>query len=483
MEPSAPSDYYLAIDQGGHASRARLFDTKGHLIVEASRKIRTLHPSPYFVEHDPDELVSSVYHVIQRCLSDAHKQGITVSTAGLATQRSSIICWDKTTGAPLSNVISWQDRRAASWLRQFKEQQQYIHKITGLYPSPHYGVSKINWCLTNIPKVSVAHQEQRLIISPLASYLCHHLCTEQTIYSDPCNGSRTLLMNIKTNDWDDNLINIFNVPRCILPKLVPNKFDFGTIKTHQHTLPLTVVTGDQSAMPFHNGYPNKRAAYINIGTGAFIQRMIDEPTDSVSPLLSSIIYRDDQHCYYALEGTVNGAGSALSWFESEITKNSTWKTHFDFWLSAPSPSLYFINTVGGLASPYWLSQLSPRFIGEGSTSEQFCAVVESILFLIYKNLQTMEHQLEPASELILSGGLAVSDALCQRLADLSQTHVLRPKEKEATARGLCFLINSSKPHWKPSHSDQFKFKTDEALQQRYKQWCSHMQHVVNSYTV
>ncbi len=480
MEPSAPPSYYLAIDQGGHASRARLFDEKGNLITEASQEIRTLHPSPYFVEHDPAELISSVSGVIHLCLSEADKQGITVSAAGLATQRSSIICWDKTTGTPLSNVISWQDRRATSWLEQFKEQQQHVHDITGLYLSPHYGVSKINWCLTNLPKVSAALHEHRLIISPLASYLCHHLCpTSRTICSDPCNGSRTLLMNIKTNNWDNELINMFKIPRRILPKLVPNTFHFGTIKTHQHALPLTVVTGDQSAMPFHDGYPDKHAAYINIGTGAFIQRMIDKPADDISSLLSSVIYRNNHGCQYALEGTVNGAGSALSWFESEITENSAWKTHFDAWLNMPSSSLYFINTVGGLASPYWLSQLSPRFIGEGSTSEQFCAIIESILFLIYKNLQTMERQLEPASKLILSGGLAVSDTLCQRLADLTQTHVRRPREKEATARGLCFLVNSSKPLWRPSHSDQFKFKADNALQQRYKQWCAHMQHLVN----
>jgi len=475
------TEYILAIDQGGHASRALLFDSSGNLVIQACHEIKTHHPHPSQVEHNPSELMNSIFSSIDECVSEANRRSIKIVTAGLATQRSSIICWDKNTGIALSNVISWQDRRAASWLNQFKVNQKFIHDTTGLYLSPHYGVSKIDWCLKNIEPVRKAAKEGHLIISPLSSFIAFHLCTEHPIHVDPANASRTLLLNAKTKDWDNELINIFNLPNDILPIVSPSNFCYGTIKAQQ-PIPLSAVTGDQSATLFHNGAPKNKAAYINVGTGAFIQRIINEPSDDVAPLLSSIVYHDNEHSYYALEGTVNGAGSALSWFEESLNEAIEWQQNINNWLEHPSNTLFFINAVGGIASPYWLSQQKPRFIGQGNIREKFCAIVESILFLIYRNLQIMDTHISPANELIISGGFAVSDVLCQRLADLSQTRVVRPQEKESTARGLAFLISPTKPCWKSTNSYNFNAKADAPLRQRYREWCLHMDTLDDSLT-
>ena len=272
------SPLYLTIDQGGHASRAILFDNEGNILKRASRDINTFHPHPYHVEHNPDELIDSIFQAIEECLSEINPSD-SIAAVGLATQRSSIACWNKETGEALSNVISWQDRRAAEWIERYSTQQSFIHQRTGLFPSPHYGVSKFHWCLENLPAVDKAHKNGSLMIGPLASYITHKICREHPTFADPCNGSRTLLLNLKSKRWDNNLTDLFKINQALLPTCVPNQHSFGTLSRISTKLPLTVVTGDQSAALFHDGIPNSQAIYINMGTGAFVQRLIEHPLD------------------------------------------------------------------------------------------------------------------------------------------------------------------------------------------------------------
>lgn len=461
----SPKRHYLAIDQGGHASRALLFNEVGDLIAQASQAINTLHPQAGYVEHEPLALLESIHLAMRDCLAQAN--GLTVRAAGLATQRSSLVCWDKNSGNALSNVISWQDRRAAAWMARYQTQQEWIHNRTGLYPSPHYGASKIRWCLEHLPHVAEAANRGSLIIGSLASYLIDQLCQEHPALVDPANGSRTLLLNLATRDWDDELLRLFNINRAILPHCVPNQFAFGTL---EHALPLRIVTGDQSAAVFFNGQPDANTAYINIGTGAFVQRISTTPQPHCQPLLASVVYCDSHESYYALEGTINGGGSAVSWFEDHHLHNNDWQANFDTWLQQPSDELYFINTVGGLATPYWRSDIDPHFIGAGSVAEQFSAIIESILFLILRNLEEMHRHLAPAKALMISGGFSRSDALCQHLANLTGLLVQRPDEKEATARGLAFLLCENQPLWQTSALTHFHPRHDENLNQRYRNW-------------
>ena len=479
MSSLSLNQHYLAIDQGGHASRALLFDQQGHILSQATKEIKTYHPQTYFVEHDPIELIHSVEQAITSCLDGAKHIKLNIACAGLATQRSSIICWNKVTGEPLSNILSWQDRRAAHWMNQFLSHTHDIHRITGLYPSPHYGVSKIHWCLENLAEVNNALTKNQLIIGPLASYIAFKLCQEHPIATDPANGSRTLLLNLKTMDWDENLLKQFNIPQSILPPCKTNTHHFGTIKNNDQEFPLTLITGDQSAALFHNGFPDSKDAHINIGTGAFVQRTIPHPMSNNVNLLSSLVYSDEEKKHYVLEGTINGAGSALAWF-AETTQTTHWQNHIEDWLDQPADDLFFINAVGGIASPYWQSEVLPDFMGEGSVAEKFCAIVESTLFLIMKNLETMKLHLPNVNNLVISGGLSQSNTLCQRLADLSTTPVLRPEEKEATARGVCFLLKNDKSLWKSSDITTFSPRSNPKLLQRYECWLLNFEKIVMS---
>lgn len=463
------SPLYLAIDQGGHASRAFIFDALGNAVASAECSVNTYTPAPDWVEHDCEEIIRSIEHAIREAVTRLGARRSHIVAAGLATQRSSIVCWDEMSGRALSPIISWQDRRNAVWLEQLALDPQLLHQCTGLFASPHYGASKIRWCLDHVPAVQQALAQQRLKIGPMASYIVQRLTHGTEAITDPANGSRTLLMNIERLEWEPQLLEKFGIPLAILPRCVPNHYSFGTIAVDELRIPLTVVTGDQSAAIFAWGMPRTDAAYANLGTGAFIQRLISRPLHHPR-LLCSIVDHDDVTTY-ALEGTINGAGRALRWF-SEHARMSDLEIILPSLLEHISDPPLFINAVSGLATPYWRPNLRSEFIGAADSSHQAVAVVESIVFLLQRNLEELETMLPAATEIIVSGGLAQLDGLCQRLADLSGKPVLRPACHEATAQGLAWLLAGRPPTWNPLvAAERIESRPAPMLQQRYHAWC------------
>ena len=312
---ASPIPLYLCIDQGGHASRALVFDGRGMLQASSLREVGVRAPTPDRVEQNPDELVASLQDSIVDAVVSLGNRADQIVSAGLATQRSSIVCWDRRTGKALSPVISWQDRRAHQWLDRFSAQASEVHRRTGLRLSAHYGASKLRWCLDHLPAVTAAQREGRLAMGPLASFLLFRLLEEKPLLADPANAARTLLWNIRTMDWDPWLLERFGVPQEPLPRCVPTHHPFGSLHVNERRIPLTVATGDQSAALFSLGAPQPQAAYINMGTGAFIQRAFDHAPEADG--LLGMVYRDADRTVLVLEGTVNGAGAALQWAERE----------------------------------------------------------------------------------------------------------------------------------------------------------------------
>ena len=306
---------YLAMDQGGHASRASLFTANGDLIGSSSVPIRTHHSAADRVEHDPEEMVASVHTAINAALRYAGPSPIIA--AALATQRSSVVCWDNHSGEALSPILSWQDRRTSAWLQQLTSHAAEIRQRTGLPLSPHYGASKLRWCWDHLPAVQNAWKDDRLAWGPLASFLTYRLTEEHTLAADPANASRTLLWSLDSSDWDPSLANLFGVPIQALPPSVATRHAWGHISDGQRRIPLTLVTGDQSAALFAAGEPASGRAMINLGTGAFLQQGLSQRPPP-SRLLTSLAYQDQAQRIYALEGTVNGAGSAFTWLASRL---------------------------------------------------------------------------------------------------------------------------------------------------------------------
>ena len=437
---------YLALDQGGHASRAIIFDAKGDTRAQSYAPVTSVRPAADRVEHDPEQICESLRLAITDASHHATRSSELVA-AGLATQRSSIVCWDRNTGRALSPVISWQDRRNAAFVALLNSRAREIHARTGLVLSPHYGASKLRWCLDNLPEVADAARENRLAFGPLSSFLLFRLLAERPLLIDPANASRTQLYDPATRNWSSELLELFGLDAAHLPVPVGTRHDFGTLRVGEQKVPLRICTGDQSTVPFAFGAMRVDSAYVNIGTGAFIQCPLSQPVIA-APLLTSVIWSDERRALYTLEGTINGAGSALDWFsETEGVDAQRMLAAFDLNASRDLQPPLFLNGVSGLGSPFWVPGFESRFVGIGSTRERFMGLLESILFLVRVNLDEMQHAGAKLERVIVTGGLSASDWLCQHLADLLSLPVHRHEEIEATARGLGFLVADQPSDW------------------------------------
>jgi len=465
-----PKSLYLTIDQGGHASRVMAYDGDGEIVASHSEDLTTHTPQAHFVEHDADQLLTAIRTCLQQVVSQLAEKSRYISAVGLATQRSNVVCWDKNTGQALSPVISWQDTRAHQWLADLNLDREDIHKNTGLFPSAHYGASKLRWCLDNLPAVQQALQEQRLCCGPMSSFLVQNLVEQKSLVADPVSASRTLLWHIHRQDWDEHLLTTFGIPLEVLPKCVPTRHAYGDIIVNDQTLPLTVVTGDQSAAMYATGNLQFETAYINTGTGAFVSRPSGYALRYARRLLTSVIFSDQDESQYVMEGTVNGAGSAIEWMQQHQPVDDLWQ-QLPGWLEAISDPPLFLNGVSGLASPYWVADFETEYQPDAEPAANYVAVIESIAFLIHANVQEMVKFASPPQQLQISGGFANLDGLCQRLADLTRLPIYRPTECEATTRGLAYLVAARPTHWpENTHGPWFKPQENVVLDSRFLLW-------------
>lgn len=477
---------YLVIDQGGHASRAFVFNQYGEMLslglipIEAQVNAN----DPDYVEYNAEALLQSIQTAIQKAIAPPNVNLSDIVAAGMATQRSNIACWDQITGEPLSPIISWQDRRAAGWIRQFKAHAEQVHQATGLFLSPHYGVGKLQWCYENLPDVAKAHQQQRLCWGPMTSFLLHQLLDERPYLIDQVNASRTLLWNIKTRDWDPSLAELFTLPQAPLPACVANHYPYGTLTIENHKIPMTTIIGDQSASLFSWQQLENDALYINIGTGAFIQRVVNDECIIKPNLLTSVLITDKDNAQYALEGTINGAGSALSWIEQQLQPDRLYQ-QLPNWLADKACPLLFLNGISGIGSPYWQADFKSHFIGEGDDRQKIVAVIESIVFLLQVNIEQLQQQQPAANKIFISGGLAQLDGLCQRIADLSGLAVQRMSACEATARGVVWLLANTGQNtadsaaWRQHELTEITPQANPSLTERYQRWKIAMEQAIS----
>ncbi len=430
----------LALDQGGHGSRALLFDGAGRLLHTAWRPVGETRPAPDRVEQDPLELAATLRECAEEAAATARRLGLTVAAAALATQRSSLCCWDRGTAEPLSPVLSWQDRRNAGFMAARAREAEEIGRRTGLPPSPHYGAAKLRWCLDHLPAVAAARRAGRLCAGPLAAWLLAALLEERPCAVDAVNASRTLLCNLHTGDWDPWLLECFGIPRDILPRAADNCGPFGHLALDGERVPLALCTGDQAAALFAWGPPPEDEVEVNVGTGAFASLALAAPRPERHGLLLSVIHRCRDEVRHALEGTVNGAAGALDQVMADggLDPATAW-ARLDRWLDEETAPPLFLNGVGGLGAPFWRPGFPSRFIGGGSAPARLVAVVESIVFLLGEILERMPLAEHGVRRIRISGGLAALDGLCRRLAAVSGLPVARARQCEATAQGAARL--------------------------------------------
>jgi glycerol kinase len=464
---------YLALDQGGHASRALVYDRTGRAVARATMEVGVARLDSDRVEQDGEELARSLAQVARDALASLGPNAKRVVAAGLATQRASIACWDRETGATLGPVLSWQDRRAAARLDALHLDIEMVQRVTGLRPSAHYGASKLAWCLENLPPVSQAAAEGRLAFGPLASFLVFRLTREKKLLADPANAQRTLLYDVYKRHWNADLAGFFAIPLAALPRAVTSRHTFGNIEAGPATIPLEFVTGDQSAALFAFGNPAPNTLFVNLGTGAFLQRLAPAVATR-SGLLRSIAADDGARAIYTQEGTVNGAGAALAWYAKERGIADI-EARLTEWLDAVHTPPFFLNGVSGLGSPWWVPDFPIEFVrdaeAETGPAAETVAILESIVFLLMANIEAAQKDGEPVQRIVATGGLARVDGLCQRLANLAGIGVARPAETEATARGLAWLLAAEPRYWPEEKGGAvFEPQPDDALRARYRRW-------------
>jgi glycerol kinase len=463
----------IALDQGSHASRAVLFDAAGNEVAQAHVPVATRREGDDRVEQDAEELVRSLRTALQDACE--RRPDARIVAAGLATQRSTIVAWSRSTGRALTDAISWQDRRNAAWLNRLAPVAEQVRAITGLPLSPHYGASKLRWCLDHLPAVQRAAATGDLAFGPLSSYLVARLTAERTCAADPANAARTLLFDATTLQWSPDMLRLFDLEAEQLPACVPTRHRFGHVDCAGRLVPLAACTGDQSAAAFALGEPDTGCALVNVGTGAFIQRIAPPGATLPDGILRSVVCADTDGVLTSHEGTVNGAGSALDWLRGLVAIDvdrglAVLATQESQAADVP----LFMNGVGGLGAPFWLPDFPCEFVGTGDDQARLTAVIESMAFLLCVNLERLARS-APLSRIRISGGLARNDYLCRCLASLSALPVERPAAVEATARGVAYLAAGKPASWHNVPIERtFAPAEWRTLASRYSRWRSEM---------
>jgi len=461
-------EYVLAIDQGTHASRALVFDTNGQILTGSLHPVSLSQTKQGWIEQDAEQVFTSVRDSIDNALDSlSPAQRDAIRYCGVTTQRSTVVAW-RANGTAASPAINWQDTRGAPQLAHLRSRADAIRKLTGLPLSPHYGATKLHWLhqlLGNDPEIR---------LGPLAGFLLKRLTSSDTDMIDHTNAQRMQLFDIESLDWSRDLSAWFDVPIEKLPACKPVEYAYGSLENH--AIPVTAVCGDQNAAWFSSGRPARDVALVNLGSGAFV--LGARQTETVpAGLICSIAYSNQQGCEYAVEGTVNGAGNALQWLQTlRPAKNLT--PMLPAWLEEVSTPPLFLNTVGGLGSPWWRQGLQPAFqadIKRLTTAEMAAGVAESILFLVQYNIECMQKE-QLVRGLRVSGGLSRIDPLMQKLCDLSGLPVCRSHDPEASARGIAWLAAGRPRDWLPAGTVQhFEPRTDKTLRERYDRFIEQLQ--------
>lgn len=452
--------YTLAIDQGTHASRALLFDAQGQTVAGRLLPVALTRPKPGHAEQDAGEILASVRAAIAAVLDALPAaQRAAVQHCGLTTQRSTVLAWTPE-GAPLSAALSWQDTRAAARTAALQPHADAIRRLSGLPLSAHYGAGKLRWLQESLGS------RAGLRSGPLAAFLLDNLTSSEHCVVDHSNAQRMQLLDIRQRDWSDILLDWFGIRAEPLPACAPVTHDYGRLVGHD--IPVTAVCGDQNAAWFGDGEPDDDCALVNMGSGAFVLAA-QSGADGPAGLLTSIAASHAHGCEYLLEGTVNGAGSALQWLGAQYNVELSETLLADGLRQTEAPPL-FINSIGGLGSPWWQHRLAPEFVPERSdwsVAVRAVAVAESILFLLQYNLEQMP-QGAKLRRLRVSGGLSRIEPLCRKLANLTGLPVSRTRHEEASARGVAWLAAGRPAAWQqPDGAQLFMPQPDSGLRDRY----------------
>ena len=450
--------YILAIDQGTTSSRAILFNRSGRIHGIAQQEFRQIFPNPGWVEHDANEIWSSQLAVAQQVMKDHQLTAKDIAAIGITNQRETSVLWDKNTGEPVAHAIVWQDRRAASLCDTLRAEgkSELFRKKTGLVIDAYFSGTKLRWLLDNVPNARARAENGELAFGTVDSWLIYKLSGEHL--TDTSNASRTMLFNIHTLDWDDELLDILKIPRAILPKVVPSSGIAAKTdaKFFGAPIPIAGIAGDQQAATYGQACFHPGMVKSTYGTGCFILMNTGAAVDSHNQLLTTVGWTTGHSTPhktdYMFEGGVFMGGATIQWLRDGlgIIKQSSEVEALA--LTVPhSDGLTFVPAFSGLGAPHWDAYARGTMLGitRGTTAGHIArAALEGIAFQTADVLTAMQKDAgTPISELRVDGGAARNDLLMQFQADILNVPVVRPEVTETTALGAGYLAGLGVGYW------------------------------------
>jgi len=449
--------YILALDQGTSSSRAIVFDEDGGPVATGQRELSQIFPRPGWVEHDPREIFSTQREVAREALRKANIAVKDVLAIGIANQRETTVIWDRQTGEPIHNAIVWQDRRTSEMCFRLKADQAetLVRNKTGLVIDPYFSGTKIAWLLDEIPGARARAERGELAFGTVDTWLIWQLTGNRTHVTDVSNASRTLLFNIHSNQWDDELLRLLRVPRAILPDVHPSAHAFGMLPPGVLGEPLLIggVAGDQQAAMFGQACHSAGMAKNTYGTGCFVLLHTGDKVVASSTGLISTPCAQTRAREYALEGSVFVGGAVVQWLRDSLEFFSSSGEVEKLAASVlDSGDVFFVPAFTGLGAPYWDAAARGAIVGltRGTTKAHIArAALESIAFQSAEVLEAMQKDAgRKLAELRVDGGAAANDLLMQFQADLLGVPVVRPRTLETTALGAAYLAGLTVDLWK-----------------------------------
>ena len=434
----------ISIDQGNTSTRSVLYDKEGNFICSALQEFNQFFPKDGWVEHNPEDIWQSVLSTLQKLVKESGITSSEIASIGITNQRETTLIWNKKTGNPIHNAIVWQDRRTSEFCDELGSYENIIQKSTGLTVDPYFSASKIHWLLNNVEGARELALNGELLFGTVDTFLIWKLTEGRCHKTDITNASRTMLFNIEEQQWDDELLDIFEIPRQILPEVCDNVSDYGMTEVLGGEVSIGGVAGDQQAALIGQCCFDPGDVKSTYGTGCFMMvNSGDKILYSENKLLSTIGYRIDGKTTYALEGSIFVAGSAIQWlrdglnfFEDTIESEAMSKK------ASLDSRVLVIPALTGLGAPYWDAEARGAIFGitrDTSKEDITKATLESVAFQSKDLVEAMQKDNATFKRLMIDGGMVNNNWFCQQLANTLQVEVSRPVIIETTSLGAAFL--------------------------------------------
>lgn len=465
--------YLMALDQGTTSSRAILFDKKGKIVSVAQKDFKQHFPKPGWVEHYPGEIWTSQSSVMIESLVNKSIRADQVAAIGITNQRETTIVWDRKTGEAIYNAIVWQDRRTAAYCNELKDQghAELVVSRTGLIIDAYFSATKIRWILENVEGARARAEAGELAFGTVDSWLVWKLTAGKTHITDITNASRTMLFNIHSQEWDKELLNLFDIPASLLPEVkscseiyCETAGDVLSVK-----IPIAGIAGDQQAALFGQLCTEPGMAKTTYGTGCFlVMNTGKEAVRSKNQLLTTVAWKVGDEINYALEGSVFIGGAAIQWLRDglELFKHARESEQLADSIES-NEGVYFVPALSGLGAPHWDQNARGAFFGitRGTTKAHMArAALEAIAYQVYDVLKAMEKDSgKPTQELRVDGGATANSFLMQFQADLLDCEIKRPEIIETTAIGAAFLAGLAVGFWKDQEELNSLWNADKSF--------------------